>query len=45
MSPDSKAKKRSSSYAEQFLAILQEDLHVSNDGIFERTTRINWLEP
>ena len=28
-----------------FLASLQEDLHRSNDGIFERTTRINWLEP
>ena len=28
-----------------FLAILCEDLHRSNDGIFERTTRINWLEP
>lgn len=28
-----------------FLAILREDLHHSNDGIFERTMRINWLEP
>ena len=28
-----------------FLAVLREDLHHSNDGIFERTMRINWLEP
>ena len=28
-----------------FLASLREDLHRSNDGIFERTTGINWLEP
>ncbi|XP_022796637.1 uncharacterized protein LOC111335061 [Stylophora pistillata] len=28
-----------------FLAILREDLHRSNDGIFERTIYINWLEP
>ena len=28
-----------------FLAILREDLHRSNDGIFERTMHINWLEP
>ena len=28
-----------------FQAILREDLHRSNDGIFERTMRINWLEP
>ena len=28
-----------------FLAILWEDLHRSNDGIYERTMRINWLEP
>ena len=28
-----------------FLAIHWEDLNRSNDGIFERTMRINWLEP
>ena len=28
-----------------FLAILREDLHSSDDGVFERTMRINWLEP
>ncbi|XP_068689956.1 uncharacterized protein [Montipora foliosa] len=28
-----------------FLAILREDLHRSNDGIFERIMHINWLEP
>ena len=28
-----------------FLAIHREDLNRSNDGIFERTMRINWLEP
>ena len=28
-----------------FLAIHQEDLHCNNFGIFERTMRINWLEP
>ena len=27
------------------LAILREDHHRSNDGIFEHTMRINWLEP
>ncbi|PFX21531.1 hypothetical protein AWC38_SpisGene13985 [Stylophora pistillata] len=28
-----------------FQAILREDLHRSNDGVFERTMHINWLEP
>ena len=28
-----------------FLAILREDLHHSNDCIFERTMRISWLAP
>ena len=28
-----------------FLAIPREDFRRSNDGIFERTMRINWLEP
>ena len=28
-----------------FLAIFQDDHHLSNDGIFERTISINWLEP
>ena len=33
-------------YLEPFiLAILRGDHHRSNDGIFERTMRINWLEP
>lgn len=27
-----------------FLAILREDLHCSNDGIFERIMHSNWLE-
>ena len=33
-------------YLEPFiLAILRENLHRSNDGIFECTMRFNWLEP